>query len=68
MELTDTSPIPFGKHKGTPMQDVPVDYLHYLWEHGLQQRRTHHKGMAVSDYIRKSLNALKLENPDLIWS
>lgn len=30
-KLTDTDPMPFGKYKGTPMQDVPASYLHWLW-------------------------------------
>lgn len=27
--MTDDTPMPFGKHKGTRMKDVPADYL--LW-------------------------------------
>ena len=30
--LTDKDPMPFGKHKGTPMRDVPVDYLIWLMD------------------------------------
>ena len=44
------------------MQDVPVDYLHYLWNEGLKNETK-----PVAEYIRKNLNALKLENKDLIW-
>lgn len=29
MSLTDKSPMPFGKHAGTPMEKVPAQYL--LW-------------------------------------
>ena len=29
--LEDTDPMPFGKHKGEMMQDVPASYLHWLW-------------------------------------
>lgn len=60
--LFDDSPMPFGKHKGKPMKDVPVNYLHYLWESGLCK-----EDKPVANYIRKSLPALKKENPDLIW-
>jgi uncharacterized protein (DUF3820 family) len=61
--LDDTDPMPFGKHKGQPMQDVPVGYLHWLWESGLRNDRS----TPVAQYIRRTLDALKIENPDLIW-
>lgn len=60
--MNDTDLMPWGKHKGIPMQDVPVDYLHYLWNEGLKNETK-----PVAEYIRKNLNALKLENKDLIW-
>ena len=28
-QLTDTSPMPLGKYKGVPMQEVPAEYL--IW-------------------------------------
>lgn len=59
-ELDDTSPMPFGMYKFVPMQDVPVSYLHWYWHNGNDQR--------VLNYIQKSLDALKTENPDLIWT
>ena len=61
--LTDTSPMPFGKHAGTPMQDVPASYFHWLWTQG---KCNEHK-CPVGNYIRENLNALKLEYPDGIW-
>jgi hypothetical protein len=64
-ELTDLSPMPFGKHKGTPMQEVPASYLHWLWtECGKKNDAT----CPVAFYIRCSLNALKEEYPDGVWS
>ncbi len=62
--LSDTDPMPFGKHKGVPMQDVPASYLHYLWQNGMKEDRQ----SPVADYIRRSLSALRVEHPDLIWS
>jgi uncharacterized protein (DUF3820 family) len=62
-ELTDISTMPFGKYKGTPMQDVPASYLHWLWTNGLEND----KHSPVADYVRRSLSALKQEHPDLIW-
>lgn len=61
--LEDLSPMPFGKHKGQPMQDVPARYLHWLWTNGKEQN----KECPVADYIRRNLSALKKENSDAIW-
>lgn len=61
--LSDTDPMPFGKHRSVPMQDIPASYLHYLWTHGMETD----KSSAVADYIRRNIDALKLENRDLIW-
>ena len=66
-ELNDLSPMPFGKYSKTSpptlMQDVPSDYLHYLWTNGLERDRV----SPVANYIRKNINALKKEHPDGIW-
>lgn len=35
--LTDTDPMPFGKHKGEPLQDVPASYLAWLWRDGVHE-------------------------------
>jgi uncharacterized protein (DUF3820 family) len=64
MILTDTDPMPFGIHKGKPMQDVPVQYLHWLYHNGLYGQN----GMAIKHYVEQQINALKLENKDLIWT
>jgi uncharacterized protein (DUF3820 family) len=32
--LTDDSPMPFGKHKGELLVDIPADYFHWLWTEG----------------------------------
>jgi uncharacterized protein (DUF3820 family) len=63
MSLEDTDKMPFGQHKGEPMQDVPAKYFHYLWNDGLR----HDKRSDVADYIRRNIDALKLEHPDGIW-
>jgi uncharacterized protein (DUF3820 family) len=56
--LDDTDPMPFGKYKGTAMQDVPASYLLWLWtKRPLQDDR-------VELYIKKSLDALRMECPD----
>lgn len=63
-ELRDTDPMPFGKYKGTPMQDVPASYLHWLWS----QDDFRQKGGSVCDYIESHIEALAQEYPDGIWS
>lgn len=30
MKLQDDSPMPYGKYKGLPMEEVPADYLIWL--------------------------------------
>lgn len=68
-ELRDTDPMPFGKYKGQPMQDVPASYLHYLWTTGLKgyQNGTSPQYL-VADYIRRNLNALRIEHHDGLWA
>ena len=62
-ELTDQSPMPFGQHKGEPMEKVPARYLHYLWTTGMKEN----KNSPVADYIRRNLAALAKEHKDGIW-
>jgi uncharacterized protein (DUF3820 family) len=62
--LQDEDPMPYGKYKGTPMADVPTDYLHWLWENGVKGDKTGQ----MHDYIKRSMSALKEEAPDKIWS
>jgi uncharacterized protein (DUF3820 family) len=63
-EMLDTDLMPFGKHKGIPVQDVPAAYLHYLWQNGMKDD----KASPVADYIRRNLSALRQEYTDGIWS
>ena len=54
--------------KGTPMQDVPASYLHWLWTQNGWGKGESHRGNPVADYTFQNLHALKKENPDLIWT
>jgi hypothetical protein len=66
-ELTDQDPMPFGKHKGKPMSDVPAQYLWWLWTEGAKKNIK--EGVdPVADYIRANIVALKTEYPDGIWT
>lgn len=62
--LDDMDPMPFGKHKNRPMQDVPAAYLYWLWCQGKRDE----KDCPVADYIRRNMIALKKELPDAVWS
>lgn len=62
-ELQDADLMPFGKHRGVAMQDVPASYLHWLWTNG----KNVDKQCPVADYIRRNMNALRIEYPDGIW-
>lgn len=57
--LTDLDPMPFGVHKGKPMQEVPASYLAWLNDQGCQ-----HAG--VRGYIEDSWSAILSELPDRI--
>lgn len=61
--LNDESLMPFGKHKGERMEDVPADYLHWLWTNGKERDRQ----CPVANYIRENLGTLKQEHEDGIW-
>lgn len=62
-ELSDLDPMPFGKHKGKPMQDVPAHYLHWLWVNGKQSDSQ----CPVADYIQRNISALQQEHKDGVW-
>lgn len=62
--MKDLDPMPWGKHKGVPMQDVPASYMFWLWAtRGME----HDKVSPVAQYIRANLSAFEQEYPDGIW-
>ena len=61
MTLTDESSMPFGKHKGTEMANVPASYLLWLYGQYNQQKPFGEASIAVKDYILDNLDALKKE-------
>ena len=54
-QLSDTSLMPFGKHKGKRMIDVPAKYLLWLYENGLGAGD-------VKDYITNNIDGLRKES------
>lgn len=52
--FTDETPMPFGKHKGKNLEDVPSEYLSYLWN------------QMYDDYVDKKLKGNRLKLMDYI--
>lgn len=51
-KLTDESPMPWGKHKGKQMADVPASYLMWLWNINNQDPQ-------IRAYIRSNWDAIQ---------
>jgi len=58
--MTDTDKMPFGKHAGKRMEDVPASYLLWLWDNGVWQEP--HK--SIHGYIKASWSALLADCKD----
>jgi uncharacterized protein (DUF3820 family) len=54
MALTDESKMPWGKHEGEKMANVPPDYLLWLYEN----KKCYGD---VKDYIKDNLDAIKFD-------
>ena len=54
MSLTDKSIMPFGKHKGVAMANVPAQYLIWLYENDKCNSE-------VKEYIEDNMDILKKE-------
>jgi len=61
MILTDNDPMPWGKHKGTEMANVPANYLLFLWNKWGTTKPFGDSSQAVKNYIADNLDALKEE-------
>lgn len=57
-QLNDDSLMPFGKHKGLKLSEVPASYLFYLWTNGLETDYT----SDIADYIRRNWDAFCKES------
>lgn len=56
--LTDDSPMPWGKHKGTPMKDVPDEYLIWVYKQVTEKNQWQYRGVVMA-YIYKKLPELQ---------
>lgn len=54
MALNDNSPMPWGKHKGQKMANVPASYLMWLYDNNKCNAE-------VQTYIKDNMDVLKEE-------
>ena len=54
--MTDESLMPFGKHKGKPLADVPDDYFLYLWR---QPDFAANRRSELYQYIKENMDAIQ---------
>jgi hypothetical protein len=66
-QLEEEDPMPFGGYQGTPMIDVPAEYLFWLWTNEKDPMSKRVKTDPVADYIHRNRSALMREYPDGIW-
>jgi len=66
--LNDDSPMPFGKFKDRRMEDVPAEYLLWLWEENKDRYKLYagsrpltEDQRAIMDYIDDNMEVLKQE-------
>jgi len=52
--LTDKSPMPYGRHKGVEMANVPASYLMWLYENDKCTDE-------VRDYIEDNFEVIQIE-------
>lgn len=57
--MDDNTPMPFGKHKGTALANVPASYL--LWWNGENETPTTETGKALKAYILDNIKSLTAE-------
>ena len=55
--MTDSDLMPFGKHKGKPMEEVPASYLLWLSDQGDFKQRN----AEMSEYIESNRELLEKE-------
>jgi uncharacterized protein (DUF3820 family) len=54
-EYTDSTPLPFGRHKGKAMQEVPAEYLVWCLEN------IPNLDVGIKDYINANMQGIRQE-------
>lgn len=63
----DDDEMPFGKHKGAKLSDVPTSYLLWLWDEGLySESNVRTSRYPLHAYIYNSFSALEQDAPNYI--
>ena len=60
----DTAVMPWGKHQGEYLQDVPASYLAWLWHNGMKELKGQHYDsvkVKLCHYIWNSRHAINSE-------
>jgi len=67
-DLTDQSLMPFGDHRNRKMEDVPADYLLWLYDSMRKDANATISGarLAVFNYIEENYSALVKDVSDYI--
>jgi hypothetical protein len=55
--FTDDDPMPFGKYKGERLEEVPSEYLHWLWH----ETDVHQRNPPLANYIWNSQEDIKYD-------
>lgn len=55
-KLTDNSPMPFGKHRGTKMANVPASYLLWMLDNTDIGKNVNHP---IHQYIQDNIEVLR---------
>jgi hypothetical protein len=63
-ELGDGDPMPFGKHAGVRMDQVPDHWMFWYWSKAGGENKFE---CPVAGYIRRNLAAFEKDYPDGIW-
>ncbi len=56
--MTDNYQMPFGKHRGEKLGNVPAGYLMWLWDNNIVSVKNWNR---VYWYIKENLDAIKAE-------
>lgn len=64
-DFNDDTKMPFGKHKGTKLKDVPASYL--LWLYGEMASQKTPQG-PLFQYLKVNLRALEEEAREEPWT
>lgn len=61
LKFTDDSPMPFGKHEGKKLVDLPASYLLWLYGEMEHQQNRSPTRQAIFDYIEENMSAIESE-------